>query len=149
MISKVPADVDPADLYEEADFSKLKNGHKERFDRFTGFLQKNGLENVYSHGDAGAAFDARLRQIEFPPAIETWDGSDDGSLRYRFGWLRESTLQLQRKQAESTKLIVDLAKQNADLEKRLAALENRGTAAYRRARRAVGRPVRKMLNGLS
>lgn len=148
MISEVPSDIDPAVLYEEADFGRLTNGHKERWDRFTGFLDRNGLDNVYDHGDGGAAFDARMRGIAFPPGIQAWDGHDDGGLGYRISWLRDTAASADRAQKDSAKRIAELTTQLARMEKRLGKLEARAVRTTMvRAKRAVGRPVRRMLGG--
>jgi hypothetical protein len=124
MLSDVPADVDPAALYEGADFTGLLNGHKERFRRLTDFLDKNSLENTFSHGDRGAAFDARLAALPLPPSIGLWDGSDDGDLRYRFARLREG---IDANRDAANRRIAALTARNQKLQERLAASERRFT----------------------
>lgn len=139
-----------AELYERVDVGKLMSGHKERYDRFISFLDRQNLENVFSHGDGGAAFDARIKEIDFPPPIQVWDGSDDGALGYRTAWLRQQALQAAKEHNESAELIRDLARKNTQLAKANSALAARVTALesgrrpslYRRARRAVGRLTR-------
>ncbi|MEE1941097.1 polysaccharide pyruvyl transferase family protein [Streptomyces sp. TRM 70361] len=133
MLTEVPPDVDPADLYEQADFGPLVKGHPERFERFASFLDRHGLRNTFTHGDGGAAFDARLRELDLPPAIDVWDGTDDGRLGYRFSRLRQ-------RDDEAAKKIAELTKRVTTLEKRLAALERgrSGNAVVR-----VGRAVRR------
>lgn len=135
MLGDLPADPRPEDLYEQADFTRLLNGHKERFTRFTGFLDKHSLRNTFSHGDAGAAFEARMAALELPPTIGLWDGSDDGALRYRLSWLRE---QLKRNRAASDRRINGLTAKNKELRKQLdytaqnyASLEERLTEMQR------------------
>ncbi|WP_258044826.1 polysaccharide pyruvyl transferase family protein [Streptomyces sp. SM11] len=141
-ISEVSKNIDPAELYEAADFGELVNGHKERFLRFTGFMENNGLENTFTHGDSGAAFEAQLAELTLPPAIRPWTDSDPETLSGRFGWLQSQ--------------MEDLSAQNARLRKQLAkkttsvtVQTSHGTAvrpsAYRRTLRVVGRPVRKLL----
>ncbi len=143
-ISETPRNTDPAELYEAADFGDLVNGHKERFLRFTGFMEKNGLENAFTHGDGGAAFDARLAELSLPPAVRPWVDSDPESLRGRFSFMQSR--------------LDELTQQNAALLSQLGARSRRvgfrgqGTdsatalpAVYRRARRVVGRPVKKLL----
>ncbi|HCA86209.1 MAG TPA: polysaccharide pyruvyl transferase [Streptomyces sp.] len=140
----VTADLDLAELYETADFTKLQNGHQERFDRFTAFLDKNDLQNTFDHGDGGAAFEARMRETAFPPALRAWDGAPDGHLDYRFNWLRQQTKQSRAEHAALTKRLAQLTEQKETLAARLAALESRSAtpSTYRRARRAVGRRIR-------
>ncbi|MFF7897326.1 polysaccharide pyruvyl transferase family protein [Streptomyces sp. NPDC088817] len=137
-LDQLPEDgLDPAQLYEEADFTALTKGHRERFERFTAFLDKNGLENTFTHGDSGAAFDARMGSLSFPPGIRPWNDADLASLTSRFGWLQTQ--------------VTELSEDNAKLRKELAratkvpAPAPPPTSVYRRARRAVGRPLRRAL----
>jgi hypothetical protein len=135
-IDKQTPDLDPAQLYEEADFTGLIGGHLERFERFTGFLDRNGLENTFTHGDGGAAFEARLRSLAFPPGIRPWNDTDITSLTSRFGWL----------QTRISELTLDNAQLKRELERRAAKATATGsTSVYRRARTAVGRPIRRAL----
>ncbi len=137
LINKLPADLDPARLYEEADFTGLVSGHHERFERFTEFLERNGLQNTFTHGDGGTAFDDRMRSLSFPAGIRPWNDTDLTSLTTRFGWLHSR--------------IDELAKDNDTLKRELARARSGATAAgaptsvYRRARRMVGRPIRKVI----
>jgi len=67
----VPPDVDPADLYEEADYGPLVAGHAARFEVFTAFLERHGLAHVFvPPGDGGRAFDERVARTSYPPAID-------------------------------------------------------------------------------
>jgi hypothetical protein len=127
MLTHLPAEVDPAELYERADFTGLLNGHKERFRRLTDFLDKNSLENTFSHGDRGAAFDAELAALRLPPSLAPWDGSDDGDLRYRFARLRERIAQ---NSASADRRITALTTANQKLQDRLGRVE-RQVAALR------------------
>ncbi|MFD7402436.1 polysaccharide pyruvyl transferase family protein [Streptomyces sp. NPDC059866] len=178
-LDQLSEDVDPARLYEEADFGALLGGHEERFERFTAFLDKNGLENTFTHGDGGAAFEERLRSLSFPPGIRPWIDSDPASLSPRFGWLQTRITELA---SENAKLKRELARSRAAAAKSApagplpggpaatervavkpaakaaaitpAAAKAASTKAapavptisvYRRARRAVGRPLRRAL----
>jgi hypothetical protein len=125
LLVDLPADTDPEDLYEHADFGAMLKGHNDRFQRLTSFLNKNDLQNTYDHGDSGAAFDARLAAMKLPPPLRLWDGSDDGALRYRFSRLREQ-------HAQAARRIEALAKKNEDLRKRLAAAEKKDSVLTRR-----------------
>ncbi|MER5749979.1 polysaccharide pyruvyl transferase family protein [Streptomyces sp. NPDC002088] len=141
LLGELPEDVDPARLYEEADFGELTGGHQERFERFIGFLDRNGLENTFTHGDGGAAFEARLRSLDFPAGVRPWNDADIASLSARFGWL----------QHHMTELATDNAQLKRDLARAKAAAKPAATSAvrvpsvYRRARRAVGGPLRRAL----
>ncbi|MEU9762277.1 polysaccharide pyruvyl transferase family protein [Streptomyces sp. NPDC047985] len=133
MLTKVPTDIDPADLYSEADFGPLKRGHRERFERFTGFLDKNGLENTFSHGDGGAAFEARMSKLAFPPGIRPWNGDGAAAMGDRLNWLQTQLTELA---AQNTLLKRQLAKKAAIPAQR---------STYQRARSAVGRPLKRAL----
>ncbi|MEW2133734.1 polysaccharide pyruvyl transferase family protein [Streptomyces sp. NPDC005435] len=132
-VAKDPESADPARLYEEADLSGLTGNHAERFERFTGFLDKNGLQNTFTHGDGGAAFDKRMRSLSFPPGVRPWNDTDLASLGARFGWLNTQ--------------LGELTQENDRLRRKLAGTRTSGAAVpapssvYRRARRVVGRAL--------
>lgn len=133
MLSKVPADLDPADLHATADFGPLMRGHQERFDRFVNFLDKNGLENTFTHGDGGAAFDKQMSGLSFPPGVRPWVGSDPATMAPRLNWLQSQ--------------LTELTAENAQLKRKL--LKNASLPAqrstYQRARSVVGRPIKRAL----
>ncbi|MDN0200986.1 polysaccharide pyruvyl transferase family protein [Streptomyces sp. S.PNR 29] len=139
-IDKLPEDIDPARLYEEADFSALTGNHHERFERFTAFLDKNGLENTFTHGDGGVAFDERMRSLTFPAGIRPWNDTDMASLGARFGWLNSRITELS---ADNTRLKRELARAKAGA--KATGAVSAPTSVYRRARRVVGRPIRKVM----
>ncbi|MEU2924649.1 polysaccharide pyruvyl transferase family protein [Streptomyces sp. NPDC007251] len=136
--AKDPQAADPARLYEEADLGGLVGNHRERFDRFTGFLDKNGLRNTFTHGDGGAAFEERMRSLSFPPGIRPWNDTDLASLSSRFGWLHTQV-------GELTQANAKLRKELARSRKEQGALPAPAASVYRRARRVVGRPLRRAL----
>ncbi|MGW0915816.1 polysaccharide pyruvyl transferase family protein [Streptomyces sp. NPDC002784] len=124
-------DVDPAKLYAQADFGPLVSGHHERFERFTGFLDRNGLKNTFTHGDGGAAFDQRMRSLSFPAGIRPWNDADPVAMAARFGFLQNRISKLS---ADNAKLKQELARSGS---KAVAA----PSSVYRRARRVVGRAL--------
>ncbi|MFJ1804979.1 MULTISPECIES: polysaccharide pyruvyl transferase family protein [unclassified Streptomyces] len=143
LLSEVPADLDPADLYEEADFTGLTGNHKERFDRFTAFLDKNGLPNTFTHGDGGEAFEKKLRSLSFPAGVRPWNDTDLASLAGRFGWLQQRITELDTHNAQLQR---DLAKNRSGA--RVTAKASAVIPApsiYRRAKRVVGGPLRRAL----
>ncbi|MEU5717465.1 polysaccharide pyruvyl transferase family protein [Streptomyces sp. NPDC020403] len=143
-ISETPRNIDPAELYEAADFGDLVNGHKERFLRFTGFMEKNGLENTFHHGDSGKAFDEQLSRLALPPAVRPWTDSDPGSLSSRFSWMQNRMEELA---AENALLRGQLERKAVPVSIKVQRSDGAAAwpSAYRRARRVVGRPVRKLL----
>ncbi|MET8407138.1 polysaccharide pyruvyl transferase family protein [Streptomyces sp. NPDC005195] len=141
-INALPRDLDPAELYAEADFGALTGGHQERFERFTGFLDRNGLPNTFTHGDGGAAFDKRMASLTFPAGVRPWNDADVASLTTRFGWLQTRITELS---ADNAKLKRDLDRARKGAPKALAQAAVPQRSVYRMARRAVGRPLRKAL----
>ncbi|WP_329409801.1 polysaccharide pyruvyl transferase family protein [Streptomyces sp. NBC_00704] len=139
LLSEAPEDLDPAALYEESDFSALTGNHKGRFDRFTAFLDRNGLRNTFTHGDGGAAFDKRLRSLSFPPGVRPWNDADLASLTSRFGWLQQRIAELDSHNAQLKR---DLARSRSGA-KGVAGIP--APSIYRRARRVVGGPLRRAL----
>ncbi|MGW3241732.1 polysaccharide pyruvyl transferase family protein [Streptomyces sp. NPDC001070] len=151
LATDVAPDTHPAELYEKADFSELLNGHRERFDRFTAFLDKNGLQNAYTHGDRGASFDARIGELAFPPAMEAWQDEDHDRMGYRIGWLKDQADQARLNQAATAKRLSESLAKTAELEARLAVLEKRlrflagpDRSTLRRAKRAVN--IKRIFN---
>ncbi|MET7450555.1 hypothetical protein ABZT03_01420 [Streptomyces sp. NPDC005574] len=167
--SELPADTDPRDLDDDAGFSAMIKGHGERFERITAFLDRNGPQNTYTHGDGGAAFDARLATLDLPASMPVWDRSDDGQTRYRLSRLRErittteAELRLQaEKRVRSTRELrvrlrtaeklpsiqrrPQLDAMRAELEaarKQLAAVERRVAGIERRAVIRIGPFLRR------
>ncbi|MFD5539985.1 polysaccharide pyruvyl transferase family protein [Streptomyces sp. NPDC127079] len=135
---KDPASADPAKLYAEADFGDLVGGHRERFERFTGFLDRNGLQNTFTHGDGGVAFEERLGALTFPAGVRPWNDADPASLTSRFGWLHTRIDELS---LDNARLQKELARSGA----RIKSVGAQPASVYRRARRAVGRPIRRAL----
>lgn len=69
LIADVGPETDAAELYAEADYGPLNRGHARRFATFTAYLARHGLAHTFAAGDAGAAFDARMAETPFPPAV--------------------------------------------------------------------------------
>jgi len=131
-----PDSADPALLYAQADLGGLVGNHGERFARFAGFMERNGLENTFTHGDGGAAFEERQRALPLPPGVRPWNDADPASLGSRFSWLHTQ--------------VGELTRDNAELRRELARAKKTQSApaapsVYRRARRAVGRPLKRAL----
>jgi hypothetical protein len=129
LLRDLPADIHPEDLHGKADYSGMLSGHSERFGRLVAFLDKNSLENTFSHGDGGASYDARLAGLGLPPSMEVWDGSDDGGLRYRVSRLRE---QLQETRSAADRRIDEIAGRNEELHRQLLCIQKQLAAAQRR-----------------
>ncbi|GAA4566986.1 polysaccharide pyruvyl transferase family protein [Micromonospora coerulea] len=118
----VPADVDAARLYEEADYTALNDGHKARFEAITGFLAKHDLGHSFADGDSAARFDQRVRETTFPPAVRPAAATAAEDLLTRIQWLRD---------------------QNRTLRDTIET--HRAQQLRERLRKAVGGHVRRML----
>jgi hypothetical protein len=157
MLDELPPDVHPAELYEKADYSAMLSGHRERFDRLIAFLDKHSLENTYSHGDGGAAFEAQLAGLNLPPSMEVWDGADDGSLQYRFARLREQILrtrtrvdnvvrvnkELRQQLAAARKQLNTTQGQLTTMQRQLTAMQERVSGIERRVAVRLGPAIRR------
>ncbi|MEV4544215.1 polysaccharide pyruvyl transferase family protein [Micromonospora echinaurantiaca] len=123
VMKDVPADVDAAQLYDEADYTALNDGHKARYETMLSFLAKHDLGNSFADGDSAARFDAEVRATTFPPAVRPAAATDRDALLARVQWLRD---------------------RNAGLQQEVETLREQQLRA--RVRRAVGGPVRRILN---
>lgn len=96
MLKSLPEDVDPVALIEEADWSPMTAGHRDRFDTFAAYLDRHGLANTFAHGDGGAAFDDRMASLDFPAGVQPSHLSDLDASREHVAWLREQTRESRR-----------------------------------------------------
>jgi len=83
-IRNLSPELDPRDLYQRSDYSGMIRGHDELFATYAGFLRKNGLRNVFTDGDGGAAFEARMSAAVLPPGVSAQTG-----WLQRLSWMRE------------------------------------------------------------
>lgn len=60
----------PFVMIENADFSQIEKGHKERFENYTKFLRENGLNTLFDSGEP-SIFDERVKSVSFYPGIES------------------------------------------------------------------------------
>ncbi len=79
----VPGALDPAELYAEADFTALNEGHPARYATFLDYLSRNGLDHIFAHDGASEAFDRRIAATAYPPVVGVDAPSYAGSLRAR------------------------------------------------------------------
>ncbi len=84
---EIRPDVDAAELYEEADFTKFNNGHAKRFDAYISFLDKNGIDHIYQKQQK-FDFDKEIKNISFPKALEVANSASVYDLINRTGWLK-------------------------------------------------------------
>lgn len=72
--NRVTATTDAAALYAEADYTAFNEGHRERFTRFTDFVEAHGLAHVYQPGEDPLAFDRRTALTPYPGDVATLGG---------------------------------------------------------------------------
>jgi hypothetical protein len=99
IMGDVPADVDAAELYAEADYTALNDGHKARFEAMIRFLDRHDLGNVFADGDSAARFDRQVRETSFPPAVRPLHTLGWDELQTRLQWLRDQHTEAQREMA--------------------------------------------------
>lgn len=121
-VHDVPADIDAAQLYEEADYTALNNGHKDRFETMTAFLAKHDLGHSFADGDSATRFDEQVRVTRFPPAVRSPIATPPEQLLERIQLLRD---------------------QNQQLRETLAAMQAQRLRT--RVRQAIGSKARRML----
>jgi hypothetical protein len=83
------AELKVEDLYESTDMSEFNAALPEGFDRYTAFLERNGLEHIWKPGNGTGDFDERLAAASFPPAVHPLIASDGHELASRLQWLRD------------------------------------------------------------
>lgn len=71
LYTNIDKDTDLFDLCKETDFSKIYDGHKERFEHFVGFLNENGLDHIYKEQLVieEAPFDRKLKEVNLQPPL--------------------------------------------------------------------------------
>ncbi|WP_016908255.1 polysaccharide pyruvyl transferase family protein [Streptomyces xiaopingdaonensis] len=154
LLREVEAGTAPADLLAEADYTALRKNHAERFRRYTDFLDRNGVQNTFSHGDGGKAWQKALDALELPPSVTSWDGSDDGALGYRMAWLREQAVTARRGREKTAAQLREVEAENKELRKLTASLEKRTASLEARLDqsgggvRRVGRGVKRRAKGM-
>ncbi|CAN5412754.1 polysaccharide pyruvyl transferase family protein [soil metagenome] len=89
---QLSAEVDAAALYEATDLAPFNAAMKDRFGRYTSFLEKNDLQHIWQDGSANPAFDERLAAAAFPPPVHPLTKPDGAEIAARLQWLREGQL---------------------------------------------------------
>lgn len=85
---EISPDTDPAELYDRADFDAFNLRQPENFDRFLGFLEKNGLVHCHLPGQENPEFARRLAQVDFPQGVRPLFGGGDEAIEQLLGRLR-------------------------------------------------------------
>ncbi|MBQ1048611.1 polysaccharide pyruvyl transferase family protein [Micromonospora sp. C51] len=71
MVPGLSPEVDAADLYAQSDYTAFNAGHTQRWDRFGGFLERNGIGHIFQPGKANPDYDKRLDAVGLAPPVTT------------------------------------------------------------------------------
>ncbi|MEV7397624.1 polysaccharide pyruvyl transferase family protein [Aeromicrobium sp. NPDC092404] len=89
LMPEFTAELKVEDLYESTDMSGFNAALPEGFDRYTAFLQRNGLEHIWTEGNGTGDFDERLAAATFPRPVQPLIASDGHEIASRLKWLRD------------------------------------------------------------
>ncbi len=114
------------DVFEQADFSSVHRGHRERFDHYLDFLHTLGLDTIYDHDytDTKIPYDKIMDARKFPGVIKAYEALNDAQKleRYKdsFTLYREIRKELADTLDETKR---DLSAQKKTVKKQAAELE--------------------------
>jgi hypothetical protein len=89
IMPELSADLRVEDLYAATDMGVFNDELPHGFDRFTTFLERNGLDHVWAPGNTSNDFDQRLAAASFPPPVHSLVASDGHEIASRLQWLRQ------------------------------------------------------------
>lgn len=74
MMDDLTSSTNIMDLYEKADYSAIKKGHKANFDHYLDFLHKNGLDTIYDNGsvEGKTPFDKKVESLKLASRVEPY-----------------------------------------------------------------------------
>ncbi|MEH3032506.1 MAG: polysaccharide pyruvyl transferase family protein [Aeromicrobium erythreum] len=87
----VPAfteDVRADELYARTDLATFNDELPRGFDRYTAFLERNGLDHVWQEGATSEEFTRRIVTADLPPAVHPLTRADGTEVAARLQWLR-------------------------------------------------------------
>ena len=114
-------------LVENVDFNLIHKGHEERFNHFVDFLEKNGLDNIYSKDRTitRAYFDDVIENIQFSDDVLSFEVVDDAqkflrtqkAARFYSARFADSQKQLkdQKAKAKEAEKALKLSEENLEL----------------------------------
>lgn len=84
---ELTADITAEELFAATDMAEFNAAMPDNFDRYTAFLERNGLEHRWAEGRTTTDFDARLAAADLPAAVPTL-AAGVGEVARRLQWLR-------------------------------------------------------------
>ena len=84
---ELTADITAEELYAATDMTEFNETMPVNFDRWTSFLDRNGLTHAWSEGQTTNDFDHALAAADLPPPVHTLAGGLD-EVASRLQWLR-------------------------------------------------------------
>lgn len=88
IVPEFTEDIRAEELYDAVDLSGFNAAMPDRFDRYTAFLERNGLDHIWQPTGADPSFDDRLAEAVFPRAVSTLVSGDGTEIAARLQWLR-------------------------------------------------------------
>lgn len=91
-IDQITENTRAEDLYEHVDYTKFHAHLGETFNRFTSFLKKNNLPNIYQTGQQINDYDEKMSAAELPPMVHPILAKGESGRREvvsRLWWLRQ------------------------------------------------------------
>ena len=115
------------DLVEHADFSSMHTCHKENFQRYLSFLEKNGIDHIYKNAAVveDAPLDRKLSQMELPGCVRSAATLSTEELALRWQGIRDFQVN-------------ELKEKNRQL-KQGSSLRRDHPLLYKAARKVLGR----------
>lgn len=80
------------ELYEATDLSAFNDAMPGLFDRYTAFLERNGLAHRWTPGNGTGGFDEQLGAARFPDAVRPLAKADVSQIAARLDWLRHASV---------------------------------------------------------
>lgn len=137
----IPKEVVASDLFNEANYGPMIDGHKDRFEGYLSFLNKNGLPHTYEENqDRGESFDLKMKNSQFPQDVSSF--SSLKWLNHELSDLKDNSEQLRREVVDLRKAVSKVSS-TQDLKSSLKQVKSKNIMM--RIKRKIKRKVKKVL----
>ena len=110
------------DFYEKADYSRVYEGHKERFENYRDFLEKNGLEHIFGTPlEDNPPYDQKIKELSLPSALKPFFSADHQEQADRLAQLHQGYLDLRQDLDQKSR---ELRQERADLQKKYDSVKH-------------------------